>query len=374
MKNRHLNLRHAFIGVMAVWVGAFTAYGQNADTSPAAKNATRNTKAVLVPDEATSEVNSNAPQTGIKKDGLKQVEDDLFKPLKKQFSLKSSLDAVFVPPQPRLRRDPVPQTKKEKEEEAEKREWVFLSPEEVASGPSIEEIFNVPEYGPDGLEKKKLSPMERYIEKMDKNGNGETNSNAQARDSKGYTAANQSRAKEDAELVERSKHPKKVEESSFERMQKLFSANSENTSRIGASRGTVSDIFGTGDNKPSPEWTKGQKDRMDEFKQLSGFSSPSSATTLGFDPFASAKGLSDPVAKTASPFAGMDAATAPKSSSADPGWMKINPVSVPDFGSSKGFGGPAFGGSSGFNPAPLRQDTFNLAPPSPTFTAPKRPF
>src|SRR5690349_10449727 len=112
MKNRHLNLRHAFIGVMAVWVGAFTAYGQNADTRPAAKNATRNTKAVLVPDEATSEVNSNAPQSGIKKDGLKQVEDDLNKSLKKQFTIKSSLDAVFVPPQTRLRRNPVPQTKK----------------------------------------------------------------------------------------------------------------------------------------------------------------------------------------------------------------------------------------------------------------------
>ena len=374
MRSRHLTLSHAFIAAMAVCVGASTGFGQNADTSPAAKNATRNTKAILAPDEATSEVSSNAPQTGIKKDGLKQVEEDLFKPLKKQFSLKSSLDAVFVPPQPRLRRDPVPQTKKEKEEEAEKREWVFLSPEEVSSGPTIEEIFNVPEYGPDGMEKKKLSPMERYIERMDKKGNGETNSNAQARDSRRNNAENQPRGKEQAELEERSKQPKKAEESSFERMQKLFSANSESTSRIGANHGTISDIFGTGVNQPSPEWTKGQKDRMEEFKQLSGFSSPSPATTLGFDPFASAKGLSDPSSKTANPFAGLDAAAAPKSGGADSGWSKINPVSVPDFGASKGFGGPAFGGSSGFNPAPLRQDTFNLAPPSPTFTPPKRPF
>src|SRR5262249_43099834 len=155
---------------------------------------------------------------------------------------------VFVPPQPRLRREPVPQTKKEKEEEAEKREWVFLSPDEVASGPTIEEIFNVPEYGPDGMEKKKLSPMGRYIEKMDKKGNGETNSNVQVRDSRRNNAVNQPGTKEEAELGERSKQPKKVEESSFDRMQKLFSANSENTSRIGEHHGTVSDIFGTGDN------------------------------------------------------------------------------------------------------------------------------
>src|SRR5262249_29958762 len=122
-----------------------------------------------------------------------------------------------------------------------------------------------------------------------------------------------------------------------------------------------------------------QKDRMDEFKELAGFSSPGSATTLGFDPFASAKSLADPVAKAANPFAGLDAAASPKPSAADPGWNKINPVSVPDFSSSKGFGGSTFGGfsgfgSSGFNPAPVRQDTFNLTPTAPSFTPPKRPF
>src|SRR5215831_16984810 len=145
MRSRLLRLSYAFALAGLLWAAAFSARSQGAD--PKAQAAGDSIRAITIPQPESSEPSTNSQQSGIKKDGLKQVEDDLFKPLKKQFSLKSSLDAVLVQPQPRLRRDPVPQTKKEKEEEAEKREWVFLSPDEVASGPTIEEIFNVPEYG-----------------------------------------------------------------------------------------------------------------------------------------------------------------------------------------------------------------------------------
>jgi hypothetical protein len=215
--------------------------------------------------------------------------------------------------------------------------------------------------------------MERYYDNLDRKSKGETNSNSKGSEPNRSDASNQNASKDETELPERSKQPKKEEES-LDKIQKLFSARSEDSSLAGTEHhGTVSDIFGLGENKPSPEWTKAQKGRMDEFKQMIGFSpSPgSSGGTFGSDPFAPAKSLGDALPKTANPFGGLDTSFGSRSSSPDPAWGKINPVSAPagwaDF-NSKGFGSPSF------SPQPARSDPVNLAPPMQNFNAPKRPF
>src|SRR2546422_260433 len=71
-------------------------------------------RAIAISEPAASVVNSDLHQLGDKKDGLKQLEDDLFKPIKKTFSPKGSLEGVLlVPPQTRTSNRTIPQTKKE---------------------------------------------------------------------------------------------------------------------------------------------------------------------------------------------------------------------------------------------------------------------
>src|SRR5215471_9778327 len=78
------------------------------------------------------EVSTNATPPGIRKDGLKQLEEDLFKPLK-DLSPKTSLDGIFSPPM----RPPAPpssiQSKRVKELLERRRSWVFMNPEDLMS-------------------------------------------------------------------------------------------------------------------------------------------------------------------------------------------------------------------------------------------------
>jgi hypothetical protein len=351
MTNRLLRLC-LFLAALAAGVGLFPSGLRAADGKPDPKA------------QATSEAatDSNQHQSGDKKDGLKELEDDLFKPMKRTFSPKGSLEGVLlVPPQTRNSNRTVPQTKKEKELEQERKEWVFISADELTAEPTMEEIFNIREYGPDGLEKKKLSPMERYVERMEARSNGGTNSN-KGRDSNRRGAGNQTAARKDLDIPEDSKQPKKGEES-LDRIQKLFSASAEKTALPGTEHhGTLSDIFGLGENKPSAEWTKAQKGRLEEFKQIIGFTP---TPVFNSDSFSAAHGMGDPLPKSPSP------SWASSRMNWDQ-WGKINPTpapgGIPDF-SSKGYGQPSFG------PAPpAKVEQFNLAPPTPNFNAPRRPF
>src|SRR5205814_8908128 len=127
------------------------------------------------------------------------------------------------------------------------------------AGPSLEEIFNLPQYGADGMEKKKLSPMARYLERLEGKANGETNASNKARDPNRYRMSDQDSSKEEGGVLARSKDPKKDEES-VDRVQRLFGARTDDNSMGNSERrGTVGDIFGLGDSsKAASDWTKGQ--------------------------------------------------------------------------------------------------------------------
>src|SRR5882762_1711705 len=102
----------------------------------------------------SAEVITNLNQLTSKKDGLKQLEEDLYRPLQ-TFAPKSSLDGFFDPPE-------------------RQRNWIFLDPDDLAAGPTAEQIFNIPEYDANGQEKKKLSVMERYFENEERKRAGKT--------------------------------------------------------------------------------------------------------------------------------------------------------------------------------------------------------
>jgi hypothetical protein len=112
----------------------------------------------------TDEDTNSLQKLTIKKDGPKELGDDLFKTLP-GFSPQSSLDGIAAP----LPANPPPsaaQTKRLKEMLDRQKNWVFLPPEDLMGAPSVEEILKAPEYDANGREKKKVPTLEQYYERI----------------------------------------------------------------------------------------------------------------------------------------------------------------------------------------------------------------
>src|SRR5262245_25418044 len=93
--------------------------------------------------------------------GLKELEQSIFSPLR-DLAPESSLDAVMENPTPQ-RPPPVP-NKRAKEEMERRKNWAFMTPEEILTGKSENEGLN-PKSAKDDYEGK-LSPMERYLQRL----------------------------------------------------------------------------------------------------------------------------------------------------------------------------------------------------------------
>ena len=109
-------------------------------------------------------VTTNLQELTSRKDGLKQLEEDLYAPLQ-SFTPRSSLEGVVAPP-PRPVQPSAIQSKRIKELLEKRRNWVFMKPEDLISGPTVEQILKKPDYGPDGQEKKELPPLEAYYQRL----------------------------------------------------------------------------------------------------------------------------------------------------------------------------------------------------------------
>src|SRR5262249_26838691 len=87
-------------------------------------------------------VTTNSPSFKPKQNGLKQLEQDLFKPFE-TLSPKGSLDGAFVPtmppPQPAA---PSVQSKRAKELLERRRDWAFETPEEILATQSNDDNVN----------------------------------------------------------------------------------------------------------------------------------------------------------------------------------------------------------------------------------------
>src|SRR5258708_9222455 len=115
-------------------------------------------------DRKSDEVTTNLNQMGSRKDGLRQLEDDLGKPFQ-TFNPRSSLDGVFNIPM-RQPNAPAIQSKRAKELIEKQNNWIFMSPEDLAGAPTEADILKLREYDKDGQEKKKSSPLESFMEKQ----------------------------------------------------------------------------------------------------------------------------------------------------------------------------------------------------------------
>jgi hypothetical protein len=352
-------LLSSFIALpLLVCSGLVTRQLHAADGKPAGR-------AIDISEAAISEVTSNLHQLNGKQNGLKQLEEDLFKPLKKPFSARGSLDAILITPPMRHQSEPVIPSKKAREKMEQQKNWVFMSPDDFAEGPSMEEIFNIREFGPDGKEREKRSAVERYYDSLDRKANGETNGNKAANGER-YNSQRVPQVREEDKSQERARPKPEVPENESA-LKRLFESNAEkNQAGPGGSHGTLSDIFGLGETKPSAEWTKAHKERLDEFKQMLALPSPSASAD-------SVKSLPamDSISKPLKTFGGLDGSfTPPPRSTFDFSSGAINPPRSPA-GVSDSFGG--FGQSS-LTPAFPKFEPPKLAPPLPNFNTPKRAF
>jgi hypothetical protein len=113
----------------------------------------------------SDEVTTNLHQLTSRKDGLKQLEEDLYAPLHSSFTPRSSLEGVMVPPARPPAQSAV-QSKRAKELLERRKNWMFMTPEDLLAAPTIDQILTMPERGADGLEKKDLPPMEKYYQSL----------------------------------------------------------------------------------------------------------------------------------------------------------------------------------------------------------------
>jgi hypothetical protein len=204
-----------------------------------------------------------------KQNGLRQLEQDLFRPFE-TLAPKGSLDGAFVPsmpaPQPAA---PSVQSKRAKELLERRRDWVFETPDEILAGVSSDDKSNRRDQDKEGDDKLKLSPLERFYDRLyNKEKKGPTQK-GHKRDllsdsRKSGLLSDDSEADDDADL------PFGIRETQREMKKLLVPRDRKEDSSTEPSRSGFSDIFGLGKNTRSREEIEMQKQRMDRYKELVG--------------------------------------------------------------------------------------------------------
>ena len=319
------------------------------------------TRPIEFSDPKSDEVTTNLNQLRVKKDSLKQLEEEAYKAIQ-SFSPKGSLDGEQGDqpiPQPRT----VVPSKRLKEMIERRKDFMenyfLLTPEDLTKGPTLEEMFKIKEYGPDGREKKKQTVLEQTYERL-----RTKKTLAQAREesiSGAFTAPrNGVPGRDDPDLPPGMKDTQ-------EALKKLFDEESSDNlgDPVKATRSAFSDPFGLGDPFSSPDWELQHKKGMDEYRAIldpnwhpSGTDSSQPATSL------------DPARPTFGSVGGNNVFKQAARESAEAAAAPINPTAVPLPPQDVTLEAL---GKYGANSAPLKTEVPKQPTLKPTFDFPKRP-
>ena len=302
------------------------------------------------------------------KNSLKQLEEDLFRPLK-TFSPSSSLDGVFTPPRSAPPR-PV-EDKKAREKRERDKDWVFMNPDDFMAQPTMEEIFNLPGKDKDGKDQKKLSPMERYYQRSahwdDARDSHEKSGSKNPNEPRKPGAMTETDSQDDDSGLSPGLRESERKLKVLSGIDRLKQDKADKADAAG--RNFFTDIFGLGKGMPTiaeTEAKRKQKERMDDFKQLLGMPvTPSPGDSL--DPLV---GLRKPPS------------TALAIPSVSPTGIAPPPAKTPgtasQLGTIGGFSGSfasPFAPGGALAPQPvLEQPKPRTVQQSPSFNAPRRTF
>jgi hypothetical protein len=208
---------------------------------------------------------------------LKQLERDLTKDAMNpfdNFNPRNSLDGVSVRPFYLPPSAPTIQSKKLKELLDRRKNWVFMTSEEMTAEPSAAEIFNMPEYDENGLEKKEESSLDRFYRSLERNGKaGKDGKGSKAKGERKSHEDDSTRSRDHEDLSDRDQdepaelQPLRESERALKKMFEGQKADDHGLSPFSKPI-TASDVFGLGTTSPTMERTPSQKARMEEFKQL----------------------------------------------------------------------------------------------------------
>ncbi|MGO8932033.1 MAG: hypothetical protein ACLQU3_34725 [Limisphaerales bacterium] len=312
----------------------------------------------------SDEVMTNLEQLTVKKNGLKELEEGVYRSAPSDTS-KSSLDGVAAP----LPSSPVPsviQSKRAKELLERRKNWVFMRPEDLLAEPTLEEILQAPEYGTDGRKKEQVPAMERYYERLTTKRPAATRPD-QLKDDNLFGPAKKSGSSDETATHDDSDLPSGLKEST-QALKSLFQPDAGGAlSARSETRSSFWDPFDLGDNTLSKEQLLEHKKLMDEYRSVVD---PSWHPPAVANSFNQPLGLPEALQPMRSPAAGLPS----------------SPLSVPHTGLDAQMDvlNPVLGPAAlpDVNAQALGQSRPALAPPNvdvpkvvaPTFTAPKRAF
>jgi hypothetical protein len=351
------------LGFWVVWTAlvsaGFTWSGFCAEEKP-------RTRPIEFSEPSSSEVTTNLQKLGAKRDGLKRLEEDLFKPLK-NFNPENPGDVgpQFHPPTNPIRPD-----KRTQEAIERRKNWIFMSPEEWVGGPSASEVFHMPEYGADGQEKRKLSPIEKFYESL---GRREKNVRPRNQTQKEQELAGPRPGgrEENGTPADNSASENLTE--SERALKKLFEKDSpKNAERPLKPQNLFSDIFGLGKTPPTLAEIEAQKARMDDFKKMLGVAPVPGIGTEFSNPLTKLPEAKNPLSinPATAGLTSLPLVNRPQTFNAQVGFT--TPGLSPGISADSAFKSP----SSSFQPSvvPIKPPPARITPTAPTFLAPNRAF
>jgi hypothetical protein len=343
-------------------IGGLYCQGQPKDSAPA--------PAQSAPKTTTAASTTPTRRISVKKDGLKQLEEDLFKsmePAGPPDPLESG--QMMLPPRPVER----PLSRKAQMLEEQRKNWAFMTPEQLMGVPGPDDLLNGTDSGRDGNETKPLSLLEQYYQRQEhpnkavkKADQSDPFSLADKRansDDSPFSGGDRSGGNGKRDRSVNSKQGENLGEMDFATGPHLDSGIDKGfDTGLFRHPSTISDVFGLGHSEPTPEELLAHKARIEEFRRLlnTDWHSPSDnllpaatgkdaapASGLGGlplamradDPNAASLGIATLIGGMTDPAQNLNAPTAPGTASTLPK-----------------------------APAP------SLTPPNPTFLAPRRQF
>lgn len=300
------------------------------------------------------------------KNGLLRLEEELSKSFRVLKPNPSSLEGA-PPPTLNARPGSARQNKRAKELQDRRKNWIFMTPEEFMGTPKSDDFFNLPEVGPDGQDKKALSPLERFYQSLERRKSGKTNPQEltsedplNPRDGQGL--ANDFDSPEDPRL------PSDVRDSE-KALKKLLSGEKAG-SDAALPHTSLWDVFGFGDKVNSPKEELAHKDYMKRYQEeVLGVAPPVLAAGWLAAPFAAPSPSPGAALVPAAPLGG--ALPTARPDGFDPLLGTVSPTYIP--GASPDLSAKAVNQwNSLYVPPKIEPPKWN--PPAPNFDIPRRKF
>ena len=311
-------------------------------------------------------VSTNLQQLMSQPDDLKQWQEELYKP---PLSLEpeSSLDGVVEFPARPAATSAV-QNKRVKDLLERRKNWVFMSPEDLLAAPTVDEILKAPELGPDGQEQKELPAMQRFYKRLATKRSA-TDNLLQPKTDELFGSPGQSKTPDDLAVHDDSSLPSGLRETA-QALQKLFEPGSSDSPFVqGAEHGNLYDTFGLGNNTLSKEQIEAHKKFMDDYRTVLDPTWHPPAVAAPGDPLATLADTASPSAKPPVRLPGLPGTTPPRGLDAQADILNPTPgpAVLPDVNAQ------ALGQTKPALALPQVTPT-RLTPAAPSFDAPKRAF